>query len=189
MLQRYRRSGERHCGIVSIPHGLRVRPGEVRCQSREARYRLHPRSGAVDRRLTGSVHWPAPAVTTERIRVIGRSDGWCGSAVVTSIERCRVISVRRAWRETSPASSALPAAKLDAMHDPALALSAHMDAPSPPRGRPPARSISRVGRLREVRPGGPSLGVTPGGFIKVRLVGALVKICSRRATLATAGAA
>jgi hypothetical protein len=92
-----------------------------------------------------------------------------------------MISVRRARDEEKSVylqDRARPAAELDAMHDAAVPLSAHMNLGKAVR---PGRAIQRVNvdfsvdLLSEIDEEARRLGVTRQAFIKVRLADSLVK--------------
>jgi len=81
-------------------------------------------------------------------------------------------------KQRTSRTKALPADKLDAMHDAGTDLSAHMDLAKAVR---PGRAVQRVNvdfpvdLLREIDQEARRLGVTRQAFIKVRLADALVK--------------
>ena len=81
-------------------------------------------------------------------------------------------------RKRTSKTRALPAAKLDAMHDAGVDLSAHMDLGKVVR---PGRMVQRVNvdfpvdLLREIDQEARRLGVTRQAFIKVRMADSLVK--------------
>ena len=82
-------------------------------------------------------------------------------------------------KQRSSKNRALSAAELDAMHDAAVDLSAHVDLGTSVR---PGRAVQRVNvdfpvdLLREIDQEARRLGVTRQAFIKVRLADALIKI-------------
>ena len=84
-------------------------------------------------------------------------------------------------KQRTSKTSAISAAKLDAMHDASVDLSPHMDLAKAVR---PGRAVQRVNvdfpvdLLREIDQEARRLGVTRQAFIKVRLADALVKTTS-----------
>jgi hypothetical protein len=84
-------------------------------------------------------------------------------------------------KQRTSRTSALSAAKLDAMHDAGGDLSAHVDFATAVR---PGRAVQRVNvdfpvdLLREIDQEARRLGVTRQAFIKVRLADALAKSTS-----------
>ncbi len=81
-------------------------------------------------------------------------------------------------KQRTSKNRALSAAELDAMHDAAVDLSAHVDSGKAVR---PGRAVQRVNvdfpvdLLREIDQEARRLGVTRQAFIKVRLADALIK--------------
>ena len=81
-------------------------------------------------------------------------------------------------KQRTSKNRALSAAELDAMHDAAVDLSAHVDVGKAVR---PGRAVQRVNvdfpvdLLREIDQEARRLGVTRQAFIKVRLADALIK--------------
>jgi hypothetical protein len=84
-------------------------------------------------------------------------------------------------KQRTSKTRALSAAELDAMHDAAVDLSAHLDMAKASR---PGRAVQRVNvdfpvdLLREIDQEARRLGVTRQAFIKIRLADALVKTTS-----------